>query len=107
MSSYGSEAVLPFQVTLHTHCLTIFQEELNNAALREALDLLPSFRGDALLREVLYKLCIACLHNSAVKLHLINLGDFVLYRTEAVARASEHGKLTENWKGPYKVTTYI
>jgi len=32
---------------------------LNNAALREALDLLPSIRGDALLQEAIYKLCIA------------------------------------------------
>jgi len=49
MLTYGSEAVLPVGVALHTHHLTTFQEQLNNAALREALDLLPSIRGDALL----------------------------------------------------------
>jgi len=43
MLAYGSEVVLPVEVTLHTDYLTIFQEEFNNAALREAFDLLPSF----------------------------------------------------------------
>ena len=56
MLAYGSKAVLPLKVALHTHRLTTFQDELNNEALREALDLLPSIRGDALLRETLYKL---------------------------------------------------
>jgi len=41
--AYGSKAVLPVEVALHTHRLTTFQEGLNNAALREALNLLPPF----------------------------------------------------------------
>jgi len=41
MLAYGSEAILPVEVALHTYHLTTFKEELNNAALREALDLLP------------------------------------------------------------------
>ena len=105
MLAYGSEAVLPIEVALHTHHLTMFQEELNNATLREALDLLPSVREDALLREALYKLRIACRHDRAVKLHPINVQDFVLRRTKAVSCAGEHGKLTVNWEGPYKVIT--
>jgi len=107
MLAYGSEAVLPIEVALHTHRLTSFQETLNNAALRETLDLLPSIRGDALIREALYKLRIARLHNRAVKLQPIQVGDLVLRRTAAVARANEHGKLTANWEGPYKVTAQI
>jgi len=48
MLGHGSEVVQPVEVALHTHRLTTFQEKLNNAALREALDLLPSVRGGAL-----------------------------------------------------------
>ena len=33
MLAYGFEVVLPVKVTLHTHRLATFQEELNNAAL--------------------------------------------------------------------------
>jgi len=49
MLTYRSEAVLPIEVAIHTYCLTIFQEALNNPVLWEALDLLPSVRGDVLL----------------------------------------------------------
>ena len=45
---------------------SILHEGLNNAALHEALDLLPSIHDDALIREALYKLHIARLHNRAV-----------------------------------------
>jgi len=49
MLAYGSETILPVEVELHTQRMTTFQEELNNAALREALDLLPVIRRDTLL----------------------------------------------------------
>jgi len=107
MLAYVSEAVLPIEVGLHTHHLTKFQEELNNATLREALDLLPSVQGNALLRERLYKLRITRLHDRTVKLQPINVGDFVLCHIEVVARAGEHDKLTIIWEGPYKVTAQI
>jgi len=54
--TYMSKAVLLVKVALYTHRLTTSQEELNNKALREALDLLSSIGGNALLRETLYKL---------------------------------------------------
>ena len=49
MLAYRSEVVPSVEVEPQTHRLTTFQEELNNAVLQEALDLLPSARGDALL----------------------------------------------------------
>ena len=103
--TYGSEVVLPVEVALHTHRRTTFQEAPNNAALREALDLLPSIHGDSLLREALYKLRIARLHNHTVRMSPIRVTDLVLQCTESVARATEHGKLTTNWEGPYKVVS--
>ena len=107
MLAYGSEAILPIEVALHTHRLTTFQAASNNAALREALDLLPSVCGDSLLREALHKLQIARLHNRAIRIQPIQVADLVLQRTESVARAAEHGKLTANWEGPYKVVSQI
>lgn len=88
--------MLPVKVALYTHHLITFQEELNNEALREALALLPFVRGDARLRETLYKLRVAWLHDRTTKLHPIRVGDLVLRRTEAVVREGEHGKLTAN-----------
>ena len=97
MLAYGLEAVLPVEVALHTHRLTTFQETSNNATQREALDPLPSVRGDTLLCEILYKLRVARLHNRAIRMQPIQVADLVLRRTESVARAGEHGKLTANW----------
>ena len=102
MLAYLSEAVLLVEVTLHTHRLNMFQEELNNAALREALDLLPSIRGDTILREALYKLRIARLHDHTIKLYPIRVGDLILRRTKAVACAGEHSKLIANCEGHTK-----
>ena len=76
---------------------------MNNTALCEALDLLPSIRGDALFREALYKLRIAPLHNCAVRVQPIQVGDVILRYMEVVAKAGKHGKLTANWEGPHKV----
>ena len=107
MLAYGLEVMLSVEVALYNHRLTTFQEELNNATLREALNLLPSVRGTALLREALYQLHIARLYDRTVKLHHINIGDLILRHTKALARAGEHDKLTENWEGSYKVTASI
>jgi len=96
MLTYGSEAVLPIEIALRTHHLTTLQEALNNVALREALDLLPFVRGGALLREALYRLHVARLHDLAVKFHPISVGDVVLCRTKDVARSGEHNKLIAN-----------
>jgi len=107
MLAYGSEAVLPIEAALHTHRLTTSLEGLNNEALCEAVNLPPSIRSDALLREALYKLRIARLYNRAVRVQPIQVDDLVLRCTEAIARAGEHRKLTANWEGPYKLTAQI
>ena len=103
MLIYDSEAVLPVKVALHKHHLTTFQESLNNTALPEALDLLSSIHGDALIYEALYKLWMAQLHDRVVKAQPLYIGNLVLCRTQTVARSCEHDKLMANWEGPCKV----
>jgi len=98
MLAYRSKIVLPVKVALHTHRHGMLQEKLNNAALREALDLLPTIRGDVLLRETLHKLRIA-------HLHPIKIVDFILRRTEDVAHTQAHGKLGRPIKGNKSSTT--
>ena len=60
-----------------------------------------------MLREALYKLRIARMHNRTVRMTPIRVADLVLRRMESVACAMEHGKLTANWEGPYKVASQI
>ena len=67
MLVYGSEAILPIELAIHTHRGTAFQTTLNNQALREALDLLPLVKGDAYLCEEVAKARIARFYNRKVK----------------------------------------
>jgi len=67
----------------------------------------PSICDDAILWEALNKLYITRLHNRTVQMQPIQVGDLVLHRMEAVASAGEHGKLTANWEGPYKVASQV
>jgi len=85
MLTYGSKAILPIEVALHTHRLTIFQETLNNVAMWQAFDSVPSVQGNALLHEALYKLCIARLYYRTIKFHPISVGSLVLWRTKVMA----------------------
>ena len=52
MLVYGFETVLPVEVTIYTHRITTFHEDLNNKAIREALNSLPMVRGDAYLENI-------------------------------------------------------
>ena len=67
MLVYGSEAVLPVEIVVHTHRISTFQDNLNNQAFRDALDSLPIVRGDAYLREEIAKLQMARFHDRKVK----------------------------------------
>ena len=101
---YGPEVVLLVRGALHTHRLTTFKEELNNATLREALDLVPPIHGGAFLREGLFKLRIIGLHNHAARVQPIQVGDLVLRRKLGRGKTT---KLTANSEGPYKDTSQI
>jgi len=59
MLVYNFKVVLPINVALNPHCLTTFQEEVHNVALRKALDMLPAIQGDAYSCLTLYKLRMA------------------------------------------------
>jgi len=107
MLTYNSKVVLPIEVALHTYQLTTFHESLKSLSLWEALDFLPSLRSEAYLREALYKLHVALLHDQSVKEQPMNTGDLVLCRTEVVARSNKHSKLTANWEGPYTITGQV
>ena len=74
-------------MALHTLRLTTLQETLNNKALREALDLLPSVEGNTSTREALYKLRTVRQYDWLVRVQLSTIGDLVLRRTGAVAKS--------------------
>jgi len=52
MLNYSSEAVLLVEVAIHTHRVTTVQQDLNNKALREALNLLTHSDGQCLPQDL-------------------------------------------------------
>jgi len=101
MLVYGSEAVLPIELAIQTHRMTVFQTAQNNQALCEALDLLSLVRGDAYLREEVAKARMARFYNRRVKERPLAVGDLVLRKMEAIGKGASQGKLTPNWEGSY------
>lgn len=71
--------------------------------MKIALDFLPETRGNAALRQQLYKLKMARVYNKKVSRRILKVGDFVLRKMEAIRRANEQGKLTPTWEGPYEI----
>jgi len=69
--TYDLEAMLLVEVTLYAHNLITFQETLNNAALWEALDLLPSVRANTYIQAPLYKVSTTELYSRSVREQLI------------------------------------
>ncbi|CAJ2652108.1 unnamed protein product [Trifolium pratense] len=74
-------------------------EEQNDEALREELDLVEEIRTGASLKEATLKQKIAAWHDTKVIKREFEVGSLVLRRNAD----SQGGKLAPNWEGPYRV----
>ena len=75
-------------------------EEMNDEALRDELDLVEEIRSGAALREVTLKQRVALRHDEKVIRREFQVGSLVLRRNQ---KDSREGKLAANWEGPYRV----
>ena len=91
-----SKVVLLVEVSVHTYCISTFQENLNNKALKDALDLLLMVRGDAYLREEIVNLQMIRFYNCKFKERSMKLGDLVLQKMECTEKGAIQGKFTLN-----------
>ena len=76
--AYGSEAVIPADVHMANHKVTMYQDKDNEEQLRLNLDLIDVVRMDAEERTVKYKNLMARQHDAMMKLRRFNIGDLVL-----------------------------
>ena len=107
MMVYGAEAVLPIEMCEPTLRVMLYDEAANWEAMKMNLDFLPETRGNALLRQAIYKLRMAREYNKHVKNRPVRIGDYVLRKMAAQGRGNEEGKLTPNWEGPYRVAEAV
>ena len=101
--AYGSEAVIPAEVHMANHRVTMYQDKDNEEQLRLNLDLIDEVRTDAKERTVRYKNLMARQHDAMVKPRRLNIGDLVLKKVSLATKNPAHGKLRPNWEGPYRI----
>ena len=101
--AYGSEAVIPADVHMANHKVTMYQDKDNEEQLRLNLDLIDVVRMDAEERTVKYKNLMARQHDAMVKLRRFNIGDLVLKKVSLAIKNPAHGRLGPNWEGPYRI----
>ena len=78
--AYESEAVIPAEVHMPNHRVTMYQDKNNEEQLHLNLDLIDEVRTDAEQRTTKYKNLMARQHDAMVKPRRFNIGDLVLKR---------------------------
>ena len=104
--AYGTEVVLPIEVSLQSLRIDNYEEPENSDLKRIDLGLLSSTRLQAQIRMAAYQQKVAKYYNARVKEQTFRTGDMVLRRAE-MSRPTEQGKLSPNWEGPYQVEEVI
>ncbi|XP_071707876.1 uncharacterized protein [Rutidosis leptorrhynchoides] len=99
---YGSEAVIPAEILVPTHRVANFDEEANNEALCENLNLIKERKLMTSIREANNKQQVAKYYNKRVRALSFDVGEWVLRNNDA-SRAEKISKLGPNWEGPYQV----
>ena len=100
---YGSKAVIPAEVHMANHKVTMYQDKDNEEQLCLNLNLINEVRTDADERMTRYKNLMARKYDAMVKPRRFNIGDLVLKRVFLATKNRAYGKLRPNWEGPYKV----
>ena len=104
--AYGSETVIPAEVHMANHRVTMYQDKDNEEQLRLNLDLTDEVRTDAEERTARYKNLMARQHDAMVKQRRFNIGDLVLKKVSLATKNPAHGKLGPNWEEPYRIINY-
>ena len=89
--AYGSEAIIPAEVHMANHRVTMYQDKDNEEQLRLNLDLIDEVRTDAEERTTRYKNLLVRQHDAMVKPRRFNIGDLVLKKVSLATKNLAHG----------------
>ena len=84
--AYGSEAIIPAEVHMANHRVTMYQDKDNEEQLRLNLDLIDGVRTNAEEGTARYKNLIARQHDAMVKPRRFNIGDLVLKKVSLATK---------------------
>ena len=94
--AYGSDAVIPAEVSLTSYRVVHYKDKENEKQLRLSLDLIDEVRMDAKQRVARYKNLMTKHHDALIKPRQFNIGDLILKRVSLVTKDPTHGKLGPN-----------
>ncbi|GJX16870.1 reverse transcriptase domain-containing protein [Tanacetum coccineum] len=100
---YGSEAVIPIEISVKTRRIQDFDVKKNEKKRREDLDILEERRELASIKEAYYKQKLDGYYNKRVRPSTFKPGTYVL-RLNNASKAEFQGKIGPTWEGPYIVT---
>ena len=104
--AYGTEAVLPMEVSLGSFRIESFDPKTSEQGLLLDTDLLEETRDAAHFRVVQYQRLVAKYYNTKIKPRSFQVNDLVL-RESAASMPSKVSKLSPPWEGPYKVIQVV
>ena len=103
---YRSETVIPAEVELTSYKVDNHDERKSNEAMCLQLDLVNEVRATAKQRLAQYQDCMAKHYNSWVRHRDFQVRDLVLRKVMGATRDPTLGKLSPNWEGPYRITSW-
>ena len=103
--AYGSEAVIPAEVHMANHRVTMYQNKDNEEQLRLNLDLIDEVRTEADERTARYKRLMARQYDAMVKPRQFNIGDLIPKKVSLATKNPAHGKLGPIWEDLTKLST--
>jgi hypothetical protein len=101
---YGSEAILPTDVTFGAPRIQFYEEGEVEQTCRIDLDNLEEQRLTAIMRQARHDQQLRRYHDRNVKETSFNVGDLVLRR---IQKTNGMHKLSAPWEGPFIVTEVI
>ena len=78
--AYGSKTVIPIELHMANHRVTMYQDKDNEEQLRLSLNLIDKVRVDANERMARYKNLMARQYDTMVKPRRFNIGDLIMKR---------------------------
>ncbi|XP_074355888.1 uncharacterized protein LOC141695548 [Apium graveolens] len=104
--AYGTEAVLPVEVSLGSTRHQNFDVEISSEGLRLNYDLVEELRDSTHIKVAKYQEKTAKYFNSKVKNRSLEVNDLVIRET-AISEPNKVSKLSSPWEGPYRVAKVI
>jgi hypothetical protein len=101
---YGSEAVLPTDLTFGASCIQKYEEGTAEETHKVYLNSIEEHRVVALMRHTWHEQQLRCYHDRNVRERSFNMGDLVLRRIETTKGMH---KLSAPWEGPFIVMEVV